>query len=63
MSSTYTCKHGSTEMLTPRNYHTWKADIMVFLTCENALEIVLGNEDPPFSKSCWEPQTKLPMRA
>ena len=47
MSSTYTCKHGSTEMLTPRNYHTWKADIMVFLTCENALEIVLGNEDPP----------------
>ena len=34
-------------MLTPRNYHTWKADVMVFLTCENALEIVLGNEAPP----------------
>jgi len=47
MSSTCTCKHGSTEMLTPRNYHAWKADIMVFLTCENTLEIVFGNEDPP----------------
>jgi len=47
MSSTYTCKHGSTELLTPRNYHTWKADLTVFLRCENALEIVLGNENPP----------------
>jgi len=47
MSSTYTCKHGSTEMLTPRNYHAWKADLTVFLRCENALEIVLGNEDHP----------------
>jgi len=53
MSSTYTCKHGSTEILTPRNYHTWKADIMVFITCENGLEIVLGNEDPPLANvSC-----------
>jgi len=34
-------------MLTPHNYHTWKADLTVFLRCENALEIVLGNEGPP----------------
>jgi len=34
-------------MLTPRNYHAWKADLTVFLRCENALEIVLGNEDHP----------------
>jgi len=40
-------------MLTPRNYHTWKADIMVFLTCENALEIVLGNEDPPLANASF----------
>jgi len=53
MSSTYTCKHGSTEMLTPCNYHTWKADIMVFLTCENAHEIVLGNEDPPLANTSF----------
>jgi hypothetical protein len=53
MSSTYTCKHGSTELLTPRNYHTWRADIEVFLTCENALEIVLGNEAPPLANASF----------
>jgi len=53
MSCTYTCKHDSTEMLTPRNYHTWKADIMVILTCENALEIVLCNEDPPLANASF----------
>ena len=47
MSSAYTCNHDSTEMLTPCNYHTWKAALTVFLRCENALEIVLGNEGPP----------------
>jgi len=34
-------------MLNPRNYHTWKADMMIFLQCENALNIALGCEDPP----------------
>ena len=47
MSLTYTCKHGSTQMLNPRNYHTWKADMMIFLRSENALNIVLGHEAPP----------------
>ena len=53
MSSTYTCKHGSTEMLNPRNYHTWKADTMIFLRCENALDIVLGIEAPPAANASF----------
>ena len=47
MSLTDTCKHCSTQMLNPRNYHTWKADMMIFLRSENALNIVLGHEAPP----------------
>ena len=47
MSSTYTYKFGTMEMLNPRNYRTWKAGITIFLRCQNALEIVLGNETPP----------------
>ena len=46
MSSTYPCKHGSMQMLNSRNHHLWKAD-MIFLQCENALNIALGREDPP----------------
>jgi len=34
-------------MLNPRNYHMWKADMMIFLQCEKALNIALGREDPP----------------
>jgi len=53
MTSTYTCKHGSTEMLNPRNYHTWKADIIIFLRCENAFEIVLDRETPPAANASY----------
>jgi hypothetical protein len=47
MSSKYTCKYGTTDYLTARNYHTWKRDLSAFLEGEDALEIVLGNEHPP----------------
>jgi hypothetical protein len=41
------------QMLNPRNYHTWKADMMIFLKCENALDIVLGRESPPNCNSTF----------
>ena len=49
MSSTgkFTCKYGSTDLLTVRNYHSWNNDIMDFLASDDALEITLGTEDPP----------------
>jgi hypothetical protein len=41
------------QMLNPRNYHTWKADMMIFLKCENALDIALGREPPPNCNSTF----------
>jgi len=41
------------QVLNPRNYHTWKADMMIFLRCENALDIALGREDPPDCKATF----------
>jgi len=45
-STKYTCKHGSTELLSAQNYHGWKNDIMAFLGMDDALDIVLGTEAP-----------------
>ena len=48
MSSTkFTCKHGSTEMLSDRNYHSWKRSLKAFLIAEDAFGIVTGTEEPP----------------
>jgi hypothetical protein len=41
------------QMLNPRNYHTWKADMMIFLKCENTLDIALGRESPPNCNSTF----------
>ena len=43
----FTCKYGTTDFLTARNYHTWKHDIMDFLASDDALEITLGTEEAP----------------
>ena len=46
-STKFTCKHGSTEMLNDRNYHSWKRSLKAFLIAEDALGIVTGTEAPP----------------
>jgi uncharacterized protein YheU (UPF0270 family) len=43
----YTCKYGSTDMLTATNYHAWKRDMEAFLLSEDALDIVEGREQAP----------------
>ena len=47
----FTCKYGTTDFLTARNYHTWKHDIMDFLASDDALEITLGTEEAPHGKA------------
>jgi len=46
-STTYTCKHGSTPILSSRNYHSWKNNITNLLAMDESLEIVLGTELAP----------------
>jgi len=46
-STKFTCKHGSTEMLNDRNYHSWKCSLKAFLIAEEAFGIVTGTEAPP----------------
>ena len=46
-STKFTCKHGSTEMLNDRNYHSWKRSLKAFLIAEDAFGIVTGVETPP----------------
>jgi len=46
-STTYTCKHGSTPILSARNYHSWKNNITNLLTMDDSLEIVHGTELAP----------------
>jgi len=46
-STTYTCKHGSTPILSARNYHSWKNNITNLLAIDDSLEIVLGTELAP----------------
>jgi len=46
-STKFTCKHGSTEILNDRNYHSWKRSVKVFLIAEDAFGIVIGMEVPP----------------
>jgi len=43
-STTYTCKHGSTPILSARNYHSWKNNITNLLAMDDSLEIVHGTE-------------------
>jgi hypothetical protein len=43
-------------MLNARNYHSWKNDITMFLGGDNALEIVLGIEDPPNPNATAQPR-------
>jgi hypothetical protein len=43
----YTCKYGSTDKLTAKNYHSWKRDMEAFLLSEDALDIVQGKELAP----------------
>jgi len=50
-STTYTCKHGSTPILSVRNYHSWKNNIMNLLAMDDSLEIVLGTELAPASNA------------
>jgi len=45
-STKFTCKHGSTEMLNDRNYHSWKRSLKAFLIAEDAFGIVTGTEAP-----------------
>ena len=46
-SSEYRCKYCCTPGLTTTNYFTWRLDMETFLGSEEALGIVLGNEDRP----------------
>jgi len=46
-STTYTCKHGSTPILSARNYHSWKNNITNLLAMDDSLEIVLGTKLAP----------------
>jgi len=46
-STTYTCKHGSTPILSARNYHSWKNNITNLLAMDDSLEIVFGTELAP----------------
>jgi len=46
-STTYTCKHGSTPILSTRNYHSWKNNITNLLAMDDSLEIYLGTELAP----------------
>jgi len=45
-STMYTCKHGSTPILSPRNYHSWKNNTNL-LAMDDSLEIVFGRELAP----------------
>jgi hypothetical protein len=44
VSTKFTCKHGSTEMLNDRNYHSWKRSLKTFLIAEDAFGIAIGTE-------------------
>jgi hypothetical protein len=46
-STKFTCKHGSTEMLHDRNYHSCKRSLKAFLIAEDAFGIGTGTEVPP----------------
>jgi len=48
-STMYTCKHGSTPILSARNYHSWKNKITNLLAMDDSLGIVLGMELAPAS--------------
>ena len=52
-STKYTCKHGTTNLLNSKNYHSWKNALTIYLRSENALQIVLGNEQPPPGNSTF----------
>jgi len=43
-STKFTGKHGSTEMLNDRNYHSWKRSLKAFLIAEDTFGIVTGTE-------------------
>jgi len=56
-SSEYRCKYGSTPKLSKTNYFTWGPDMEIFLRWEEALGIVLGNEDRPLAgqaQAIWD---------
>ena len=46
-STTYTCKHGLTPILSARNYHSWNNNITNLLAMADSLDIVLGMELAP----------------
>jgi len=46
-STTYTCKHGSTPILSVRNYHSWKNNITNLLAIDDSLDIILSTELAP----------------
>jgi len=46
-STTYTCKHSSTPILSARNKHSWKDNITDLLAMDDSLEIVHGTEFAP----------------
>jgi len=46
-STMYACKHGSTPILSTRNYHSWKNNITSLLAMDDSLEIVLVTELAP----------------
>jgi len=48
-STSQTCKHGSTPILSASNYHSWKNNITNLLVMDDSLEIVLGTELAPAS--------------
>jgi len=48
-STEYRCKYGSTPKLSKTNYLTWRPDMETFLGSEEALGIVLGNEERPLA--------------
>ena len=46
-STKYTCKHGTTNLLNSKNYHSWKNALTIYLRSENSLQVVLGMSNHP----------------
>jgi len=55
-STTYTCKHGLTPILSARNYHSWNNNITNLLAMADSLDIVLGMELAPAGNATAQAQ-------
>jgi len=55
-STSYTCKHGSTPILSTRNYHSLKNNITNLLVIDDSLKIVLGIELAPAGNTTTQAQ-------